>query len=545
MVKGALAEWGTCFRTIFLKNYPFSLTYWEGTIAVGLRSSDITIHNMATGSQIAILSGHGADVNSVVFSLDGTFLVSGSDDETVKLWDVQTGRVVKTFSGHTNWVWSVSISPDGAIIASGSRDNTIRLWNVQAGNCFNVIVGHNGQVKSVSFSPTGPQLLMSVSDDNRVQQWDIDGFQIGPDYEGSGIAFSADGTCFVSWGKQVATVRNSASRVVITEVQVSSGDFYCCCFSSNGKFMAGGVGHTIYIWNITSPDPHPIETFVGHTSDISSLIFPSSLISASRDRTVKFWQIGAPSTDPVATDTISTPPTPPSIKSVSLQVRDGVAISSDTAGIVKIWDILTGLCKGSFQTPAKGSSWRDTQLIEGRLIVVWHGESRIHIWDAEKGEILQIVARSVVNGIRISGDGSKVFGLTERSIQAWSIWTGEAVGTVGVEDDLYFDPLYTDGSRVWACLKGSPAKGWDFGVSGSSTLQLSNTFPDRPHLNFIDLTVWDAGPAMVKDIVTGKEVFQLVGRYATPTEVQWDGQYLVAGYESGEVLILDFDHVVQ
>jgi len=46
---------------------------------------------------------------------------------------------------------------------------------------------------------------------------------------------------------------------------------------------------------------------------------------------------------------------------------------------------------------------------------------------------------------------------------------------------------------------------------------------------------------MIKDAVTGKEVFQLVGRYAKPNCVQWDGQYLVAGYESGEVLILGFN----
>jgi len=147
-------------------------------------------------------------------------------------------------------------------------------------------------------------------------------------------------------------------------------------------------------------------------------------------------------------------------------------------------------------------------------------------------------------GVRISGDGSKVFCLIRRSIQAWSIWTGEVVGKVELEGDPYLDPLYTDHSRIWVCFKDSITQGWDFVIPGSSPILLSNTSPDRPHLNFIGGTRWDTGPSVIKDTVTGKEVFQLVGRYAKPTDMQWDGQYLVAGYMSGEVLILDFNCVL-
>ena len=287
-------------------------------------------------------------------------------------------------------------------------------------------------------------------------------------------------------------------------------------------------------------------TLIGHTNVITSLIFPSSLISASEDNTVKFWQIGAPSTDPVTIDTKPTPLTSASIESVSLQVRDGVAISSDQAGVVKTWDILTGLCKASFQTPAEGSIWRDVQLIEGRLIVIWHQGWKINIWDGEKGEFLQTVDAPIssARGVRISGDGSKVFYLTEESIQAWSIWTGETIGKVELKDDPWLDPLYVDGSKVWVCFKDSQTQGWDFGIPATSPIQLSNTSLDKTHLNLIGGTRWSTGPCGIKDAVTGKEVFQLAGKYTNPGEVQWDGQYLVVGYESGEVLILDFKHVL-
>ena len=549
VVTGALTEWGTCSRTISLGSMPMSLACQNGTFAVGLESGGITILDVITGSQVAVLSGHTDWVRSLTFSLDGTFLVSGSDDKTVKLWDVQTSGVVKTFHGHAGWVRSVSISPDCATIASGSEDKTIHLWHVQVGDCFCVIGGFRGVVYSVSFSPTNPQLLISACADNTVQQWGIDGCQIGPTHQGKGVVFSSDGTHFVSWGGQVATVQSFNSRLVIAELQVSSGSFQCCCFSSNGKSVAGGVnlnfGSTIYIWDITGSDPHLIETLTGHSNIFTYLIFPSSLISASSDSTIKFWQISTKSTDLLAANTVSTPSIPSYIQSVSLQVRDGVAISSDEAGMVKTWDIFTGLCKAAIQTPAEGNSWRDVQLIEGRLIVVWHGHQKIWIWDGEKGEFLQMVDTpfEYARGVRISGDGSKVFCLARGSIQAWSIWTGELMGKVKLKHDAYFDPLYMDGSKIWVCFKDSSTQGWDFGISGSSPIPLSNTFPDRPHLDFHG-NRWGTSPSMIKDTVTGKEVFRLVGRYAKFDEGQWDGWYLVAGYGPGEVLILDFNHVL-
>jgi len=545
VVKGVPAEWGACSRTISCGDIPSSLAYQEGLLATGLLSGRIVTLNAITGSKAAILTGHTDSVRSLAFSLDGIFLVSGGDDNTVKLWDVQTGGVVKTFYGHTSYVLSVSISPDCTTIASGSGDKTIHLWHVQAGDCFCVIDGFDGQVNSVSFSPTNPQLLISVSDDNTVQLWNIDGCQIGPTHDGKGVAFSFDGTHFISWGEQVATVQESYSRVVVAELQVSGDDLECCCFSSNNKFVAGGAGCTVYIWSIAGSDPYLVETLTGHSDIITSLIFPSSIISASSDQTVKFWQMGT--TDPVATDRRSTLPTPSSIESVSLQGKNGVSISSDFTGVVKIWDILTGLCKESFQTPAKGRTWRDAQLIEGKLIIVWCEDKKIHIWDANQSKILKMVQIPGygVSGLRISGDGSKIFCLIGRFLQAWAMWTGEAVGRVELDGDPYLDPLCTDGSKIWVCFKDSPAQGWDFGISDSPPCLLSNTSLDRPHLNFIGGTrEWDTGPSMVKDAVTGKVVFRLVGRYARPTGVQWDGRYLVVGYRSGEVLNLDFNRVL-
>ena len=112
---------------------------------------------------------------------------------------------------------------------------------------------------------------------------------------------------------------------------------------------------------------------------------------------------------------------------------------------------------------------------------------------------------------------------------------------IELDGEIYLDSLCIDNSRVWICSKRSSVQeGWDFGISGSSPIPL-NPSTERPHLDFIGDASWQTnGPCWIKDRVTGKNIFQLSGRYARPDDVRWDGQYLVAGYKSGEVLILDF-----
>jgi len=543
VIEGFQAGWGTCSCTVSLSNVPWALACYKDCIAVGLRSCDIIVLNGITGSQVAALSGHTDWIQSLTFSLDGTLLMSGSLDKTVKLWDIQTGGVIKTY-GHTSQVLSVSISPDSTTLASGCEDNSIHLWSVWTGECFYTINGHIGMINSVSFSPTNSQHLISASKDHSVKQWGINGSQIGPTCDGDGVAFSMDGTHFVSWRKQVATIHDSKSGAVVTELQVPSDEVYCCCFSPSGELMAAGAGHTIYVWDITCSDPHLFKTLGGHTAVINALVFSSSLVSASYDGLVKFWQIGTPSADPVEIHTMPNPPSLAPIKSVSLQPKYGIAISSDSEGVVKTWDILTGCCKASFQTPAKGKR-RDAQLIEDRLILIWYAEEKIHIWDTEKGKLLQTVDAPSCTGLRISGDGSKVFCVGDEVIQSWSIWTGEAVGEVELDGNQLLNPLIADGSKIWVSSHDSSTKGWDFGISDSSPIPLSNTFPNRPYLDFIcNIRWWSGGPCRIKHTVTGRDIFQLTGRYTEPWDVQCDGQFLVAGYSSGEVLILDFNCVV-
>ena len=546
VIKGAEAKWGTCSRIVSLNSITRALSYWNNTIAVGSEKGDITILDATTGSQIAILSGHLDEVNCLTFSSDGKLLVSGSDDKTVKLWDVQTGGIVKTFHGHTSYVLSVSILADCTMIASGSFDSTACLWDIQTQECLYIIKQQNS-INFVSFSPTYPQYIISISD-NKVQQWDATGHQIPPTYNGSYIAFSPDHDQFALCNGSIVTVQDSDSKAVVAKFHVANTLVEHCCFSPDNRFVAATANRTAYVWDITIPDPHLVETFVGHTEDITALTFssPSSLISTAEDRSVKFWKIGTLSTDPATTDPGPALSTLPPIHSVSLQARAGIAISSDVEGVVKTWDISTGLCKESFRTPAKYCNEVDVQLIDNQLIIAWNKDYNIHIWDINKGKFLQTVVMSEdLYGLRISGDGSKVFCLTTNSIQALSMRTGELVSSVELE--LYqlpkIGPLQTYDSRIWIQFEVLSTQGWDFGILGSPT-QFFDVSTKRPLLDFIfSYYRRTQDPSWIKDTVTGKEVFRLSGRHAKPRAAQWDGQYLVAGYDSGEVLILDFYHM--
>ena len=528
-----------CFRTVKLVN-PLTLVCWDNTIAVGLDSGDIVIIDGTTGTQTGILSGHTRQVVSLAFSLDGTLLASGSGDRTIKLWDVQTGGIVETFYGHTGNVLSVSISADNTTIASGSNDKTIHFWDIQTRRTLHVMKQLGGsEVDCVRFSPTNPQSLMSTAG-TKIKWWNTDTFQISSIYDGSHIAFSPDGTQFVSRHREVIVVQNVTSGTITAEFHVAGCDTWQCCFSTNGRLVAVTVNATIYIWDIAGLTPYLVKTFVGHSRVISALEFssPSSLISLSDDQLVKFWQIGASSTNPALTDLKSTA----EIMTITLQAKDGIAISGDLNGVVRTWDISTGFCKSSFQTPAKYPYWSDARLINSRLKYVWYAGKGIHIWDTEGGGFLKTVDGPRGNidyaDVKISEDGSKVFCLDMISLRAWSVQTGKVVGEVNFTGN-FRSLTVGDDSQVWVRSQRSKPLGWDFGIQGSSPVQLSSRPLPCPNIT----KQWENRQSRIKDTVAGMVVLQLAGQFTNPVESQWDGQYLVAGYKSGEVLILDFGHV--
>ena len=115
--------------------------------------------------------GHLSPVNSVAISPDGKYIVSGSIDKTIKIWDIKTGECLKTLEGHSLSVESVAISLDGKYIVSGSRDTTIKIWDIKTGECLNTLEGHRYDVNSVTISQDGKYIVSGSYETIKI--WDI------------------------------------------------------------------------------------------------------------------------------------------------------------------------------------------------------------------------------------------------------------------------------------------------------------------------------------------------------------------------------------
>jgi len=160
----------------------FSMSYSpDGTrIVSGGLDRTVRVWNAVTGDEIMTLRGHGiyqedpecSPVSSVAFSPDGQLIASGSYDSTIKIWNARTGAEVMTMK-HSMMVCDIAFSPDGKRIASATPDWSIRIWDVATGEELQVLWGHEDEPLSVAFSPDGRRIASGAKDDT-VRIWNAE-----------------------------------------------------------------------------------------------------------------------------------------------------------------------------------------------------------------------------------------------------------------------------------------------------------------------------------------------------------------------------------
>jgi COMPASS component SWD3 len=118
---------------------------------------------------VKTLHGHTNYVFCVNFNPQSNIIVSGSFDETVRVWDVKSGKCLKVLPAHSDPVTAVDFNRDGTLIVSSSYDGLCRIWDASTGHCMKTLIDdENPPVSYVKFSPNGKFILVGTLDNNLV-----------------------------------------------------------------------------------------------------------------------------------------------------------------------------------------------------------------------------------------------------------------------------------------------------------------------------------------------------------------------------------------
>jgi type VI secretion system protein ImpC len=149
------------------------------TARTGLRvisgSDDGTLRlwDLDSGALVRELEGHSGWVNSIALTPDGRRAISAAEDADLRVWNIETGALILALKGHGGPVNGVAVTTDGRRAVSASADGTLRLWGLIAGRSRHVFAGHDGPVSAVAFAPDGRRVL-SASLDGTMRVWDVD-----------------------------------------------------------------------------------------------------------------------------------------------------------------------------------------------------------------------------------------------------------------------------------------------------------------------------------------------------------------------------------
>ncbi|KAF8157273.1 WD40-repeat-containing domain protein [Crassisporium funariophilum] len=374
-------------------------------IVSGSIDRSVRVWDASTGEEKHVLNGHTLHVTSVAFSNDGSCIVSGSRDKSVRVWDASTGEEKHVLYGHTDGVNSVAFSSDGTCIVSGSIDKSVRVWDASTGEEKHVLNGHRSRVRSVAFSSDGSRIV-SGSEDKSVRV--------------SSVAFSSDGTCIVSgsndnsvrvWDASTGEEKHvlNGHRSMITSV----------AFSNDGsRIVSGSRDKSVRVWDASTGEEKHV--LYGHTDVVNSVAFSSDgsrIVSGSDDKSVRVWDASTGEEKHVLKGHRNW------IISVAFSSDGSRIVSGANNNSVLVWDASTG--QGKRVLNGHEHFYSVAFSSDGSRIVSGYGSTNnsIRVWDASTGEEKHVLNghTGLVSSVAFSSDGGRIVsGSMDNSVRVWN-----------------------------------------------------------------------------------------------------------------------------
>ena len=244
-----------------------------------------------------ILRGHENEVNSVAFAVDGSKIVSGSDDRTLRLWDAVQWIHLREPIRHESAVVATEFSSDGSRLTSVSSDGIARQWDVRQATA----LAHHFDALGVAYSPNSSQIV-SISSDAKIRSWDANTGKAIRELTGHWgavlcVAFSPDGKQIAS-GSLDGTVRIWDVETGLAREIIDTNRQECksVAWSPNGSVLATLLHFSplISLWDVQRRQT--ILTISTHHPALDIAFSPhgATLASASEDGTIQLWDVSAP-----------------------------------------------------------------------------------------------------------------------------------------------------------------------------------------------------------------------------------------------------------
>ncbi|KAL3683464.1 hypothetical protein R1sor_001486 [Riccia sorocarpa] len=245
----------------------------EGSMLVsGSSDNTVRVWNVEDGTCLHVLGddytdgGHTSRIWDVTSNATGDLVVSASGDSTIKVWNIRStsnAACQMTLSGHEGDVYSAKYHQSSNYVVTGGYDKTLRLWDVRTGTLLRTFTGHKSSVSRVIFNPLG-NLVISGSKDNTIKFWDLVSGVCVKTYsshlgEVTSIEMNKDGSLLLSGSKDNSNrlwdVRLARPLKRYKGHQNTSKHFVHAGFGPNDSLIVGGSEDgLIYVWDATTEE---------------------------------------------------------------------------------------------------------------------------------------------------------------------------------------------------------------------------------------------------------------------------------------------------